>query len=84
VPAAQWQDRPVKFARIFAVQEAAAHQNVQYYAVSGSEWGFTISLGLILVIILVISLFGGFSGRFSEEVPHFVRAARDRRSINCQ
>jgi len=28
----------------------------------------TVSLGLILVI----SLFGGFSGRFAEGVPHFV------------
>ena len=43
-----------------------------------------ISLGLILVIILVISLFGYFSGRFAEAVPHFVRASRNRRSINRQ
>jgi hypothetical protein len=46
--------------------------------VAGSK---IISLGLILVIILVISLFGYFSGRFAEVVPHFVRASRNRRSI---
>jgi hypothetical protein len=57
---------------------------VQYCAVSDSEWGSTISLGPILVIILVISLFGGFSGRFAKGVPHFVRVSHDRRSINRQ
>ena len=49
---------------------AAAHQNEQYCTVSDSEWAFnrrkaagskTISLGLILAIIIV-SLFSGFSG----------------------
>ena len=33
-----------------------------------------ISLGPILVIILVISLLGGFTARFAEGVLHFVRA----------
>ncbi len=29
-----------------------------------TQWGYIISLGLILLILLVIFLLGGFSGRF--------------------